>query len=187
MLRKMPVLCWQGSWSVNNRMKKDSRCDVSPPSGGFTASIRQSLEVVADGMVQQIRALQSLCDNLENVADELAQEPDRQTCLHIARALPAAVRDAHHFEETQVFPLLKSTARETEETLARLWLEHVADESYADELAEALRDHVAGRGRLDAEALGYMLRGFFEGLRRHLAFELEHVVPVLRQAAKVAR
>ncbi|MCE7026540.1 hemerythrin domain-containing protein [Jiella avicenniae] len=30
-----------------------------------------------------------------------------------------------------------------------------------------------------AEALGYMLRGFFEGLRRHIAFEEEHLVPLL--------
>ncbi|WAP67178.1 hemerythrin domain-containing protein [Jiella pelagia] len=36
-------------------------------------------------------------------------------------------------------------------------------------------------GRADpvAEALGYMLRGFFEGLRRHIAFEEEHLVPLL--------
>ncbi|TFF20657.1 hemerythrin domain-containing protein [Jiella endophytica] len=30
-----------------------------------------------------------------------------------------------------------------------------------------------------AEALGYMLRGFFEGLRRHIAFEEEHLLPLL--------
>ena len=30
-----------------------------------------------------------------------------------------------------------------------------------------------------AETLGYMLRGFFEGLRRHIAFEEEHLVPLL--------
>ncbi len=37
------------------------------------------------------------------------------------------------------------------------------------------------RGHADpvAEALGYMLRGFFEGLRRHIAFEEEHLVPLL--------
>ncbi len=145
-----------------------------------TVSARNSLEIVADGLMQQIRLLELLCDNLETVADALAQEPDRQNCLHIARALPAAIRDAHRFEETHVFPLLKDAAHEKEETLSRLWLEHIADESYADELAEALRDHIAGRGRLDAEALGYMLRGFFEGLRRHLAFEREHVVPILQ-------
>jgi hypothetical protein len=30
-----------------------------------------------------------------------------------------------------------------------------------------------------------MLRGFFEGLRRHIAFEREHIVPILckQQAA----
>ena len=35
-----------------------------------------------------------------------------------------------------------------------------------------------------AEALGYMLRGFFEGLRRHIAFEEEHLVPLLATAGQ---
>ncbi|RLQ87153.1 hemerythrin domain-containing protein [Notoacmeibacter ruber] len=143
-----------------------------------------NLNVVADSMMQQIRMLELLCDNLEAVADELAGEPDRQVCLHIARALPAAIAEAHRFEERHVFPLWRQISQESDATLSRLWLEHVADESYADELAEALRDHIAGRGRLDAEALGYMLRGFFEGMRRHLAFDREHVVPMLRRATR---
>nr|WP_256478390.1 hemerythrin domain-containing protein [Notoacmeibacter sp. MSK16QG-6] len=137
-------------------------------------------------MLHQIRLLELLCDNLELVADELAGEANRQACLHIARALPAAIADAHRFEETHVFPLWKTVSPDQEQTMARLWLEHVADKSYADELAEALRDHVAGRGRLDTEALGYMLRGFFEGLRRHIAFERDHVVPILRQEMRAA-
>ncbi|WP_158215740.1 hemerythrin domain-containing protein [Notoacmeibacter marinus] len=164
----------------------------NPPRGASPSLTRlptqaiASLELVIEGMLQQHRLLELLCDNLELVADELAGEPNRQTYLHIARALPAAIADAHRFEERHVFPLWRRVSPDHEETLARLGLEHVADESYADELAEALRDHVAGRGRLDAEALGYMLRGFFEGLRRHLAFERDHLIPILRQEMRAA-
>lgn len=164
----------------------------NPPDGESPSLSRlskpavPSLQFVIDGMSQQIRLLEVLCDNLELVADELAGEPNRQTCLHIARALPAAIAEAHCFEETYVFPIWRTAFPNQGETMSRLWLEHVSDKSYADELAEALRDHVAGRGQIGTEALGYMLRGFFEGLRRHLAFERDHVIPILRQQMRAA-
>jgi hypothetical protein len=34
-----------------------------------------------------------------------------------------------------------------------------------------------GRSTDNAEVVGFMLRGFFESLRRHIAFEREHVLP----------
>lgn len=37
----------------------------------------------------------------------------------------------------------------------------------------------AGDRPYNAEAIGFMLRGFFEGLRRHIAFEREHVLPMI--------
>ena len=39
-------------------------------------------------------------------------------------------------------------------------------------------DRFCGRD-CNFEALSYMLRGFFEGLRRHIAFEVEHLMPIL--------
>jgi hypothetical protein len=59
----------------------------------------------------------------------------------------------------------------------RLRAEHIEDECFAGELTEALL--VLGRdGSVDnPEALGFMLRGFFEAQRRHVAFEREHVLP----------
>lgn len=62
-------------------------------------------------------------------------------------------------------------------SLDRLLAEHVEDECFAGELTEALL--LLGRnGSADnPEALGFMLRGFFEARRRHVAFEREHVLP----------
>jgi hypothetical protein len=38
-----------------------------------------------------------------------------------------------------------------------------------------------GRGETveNAEAVGFMLRGFFKNVRRHVAFEREHVLPMI--------
>ncbi len=46
----------------------------------------------------------------------------------------------------------------------------------------SLLSDVGGHADPAAEALGYMLRGFFEGLRRHIAFEEEHLVPLLAKS-----
>jgi hemerythrin-like domain-containing protein len=64
-------------------------------------------------------------------------------------------------------------------TVERLRYEHWEDESFADEVADALIRFVTDRASSNAETLAYMLRGFFEGLRRHIAFEREHIVPIL--------
>ena len=36
-----------------------------------------------------------------------------------------------------------------------------------------------GAGVENPEAVGFMLRGLFETLRRHIAFEREHVLPIV--------
>ncbi len=58
-------------------------------------------------------------------------------------------------------------------------LEHVEDQCFADEVTVALMK--LGRGRVvgNAEEIGFMLRGFFETIRRHVAFEREHLLPIL--------
>ena len=49
-----------------------------------------------------------------------------------------------------------------------------------NEIVDALEElATVGVGNIDK--LSYMLRGFFEGLRRHIAFEKEHLVPLLMQ------
>ncbi|WP_306283116.1 hypothetical protein [Mesorhizobium sp. LMG17149] len=57
--------------------------------------------------------------------------------------------------------------------------EHVEDECFAAEVTEILLAIGHGETIDNAEAIGFMLRGFFEGLRRHIAFEREHVLPMI--------
>jgi hemerythrin-like domain-containing protein len=63
-------------------------------------------------------------------------------------------------------------------TLDRLRFEHCEDECFAEELTEALHALGSGDQKVNIEAVGYMLRGFFEAMRRHIAFESEMLLPI---------
>ncbi|WP_246671978.1 MULTISPECIES: hemerythrin domain-containing protein [unclassified Mesorhizobium] len=118
----------------------------------------------------------ALCHILEGIADDLPSRVDRLQCLAVAADLLPLLRECHRFEEEVVFPAF---ARQTgeEDTVARLKLEHLEDESAAADLSEALLAHGHGRPIENPEAFGYMLRAFFESMRRHIAFERDHVLP----------
>lgn len=124
----------------------------------------------------------ALCDRLEAIADSLPNELDRRECLLAARALGPRFARVHRFEEEQIFPVFAShfgQAGEARGTIDRLTNEHFEDEGYAAELREALRAAARRRRAENPEALGFMLRGFFGALRRHIAFERDHVFALL--------
>lgn len=131
-------------------------------------------------LAQQAR----LCEKLESIADALPNDVDRQDCLQLAQALLPLIKRVHDYEEHTVFPWLM-LARGADETLRnsldRLKYEHLGDEEFATDLSSALRGYVTDRASCNTEALAWMLRGFFEGMRRHIAFEREHILPLLQQ------
>ena len=123
-----------------------------------------------------------LCRNLEKLADDLPNNVDLQNCLTLAKAITPILREAHEFEEKTLFPELKSKFSDDEQlmaTLERLRFEHWEDESFADELRESLIGYATAQTPEVVNSLPYMLRGFFEGVRRHVAFEREHILPIL--------
>lgn len=124
------------------------------------------------------RAKLSVCERLEAIADSLPHKVDRLACLAVAADLLPAVRKAQAFEESVIFPVFSGTA-ERAETLRRLLAEHVEDEAAAEELTETLLAIGHGHEIDNPEALGFMLRAFFEAVRRHVAFEREHVMPMV--------
>jgi hemerythrin-like domain-containing protein len=139
--------------------------------------LRQSLSHNLDG-------LSALCIGLEQVADSLPDRFDPQHCLHLTRVIRSMVKDAHVFEEEILFPTLADQRPDDPSLRAmfeRLHWEHVEDESYGEEIIEALNELVTGKLR-NIDSLSYMLRGFFEGLRRHIAFERDHILPLLSEA-----
>ncbi len=122
-----------------------------------------------------------LCDALEAIADSLPSRVDRFECLRVGSALAPAMRRSHDIEETRIFPLFERGFADGPRAIsvARLKAEHVADECSASDVSEELLRIGHGGEIGNPEALGFMLRAFFESLRRHIAFEREHVVPTL--------
>ena len=120
----------------------------------------------------------ALCRELEDIADSLPANINRQKCIYAAKALGPLVKAVHDYEESVFFPWLERHAAERarlEETLTRLKFEHCEDECYAEELTDALLKLGSGEA-VNVEAVGYMLRGFFEVMRRHIAFERDHLM-----------
>ena len=124
-----------------------------------------------------------LCDRLEKLADSLPNNYDPQECLSISWALYPTIRAAHKFEEEKLFPILipaKKNGAKITSNIERLRFEHWEDESFAEDISLALRQLISEPARTNIDKLSYMLRGFFEGLRRHIAFESEHILPILQ-------
>nr|WP_316654577.1 hemerythrin domain-containing protein [uncultured Gellertiella sp.] len=123
----------------------------------------------------------ALCRELENIADSLPSSINRQKCIYAAQALQPLMKATHDYEESVFFPWLETSGAASPalgETLTRLKFEHFEDECYAEDLVDVLLK--LGRAEpVNVEATGYMLRGFFEALRRHIAFEREHLMSEL--------
>ena len=114
-----------------------------------------------------------LCDLLEGIADDLPHT-DSRLCLSAADVLEPMVDTTHRLEEAVLFPMLAASNRvELKRATARLRQEHISDSSTAEEVSEILRDVARGRPSLSPDAIGYLLRSFFDGMRRHIHGERE--------------
>lgn len=125
-----------------------------------------------------------LCDALEFIADGLPDSIDRRLVRELISVLGHGLEAHFRAEEQLLFPLLRRRGSSDPSLIAaldQLELEHVRDEDISSELLEELT-FVADQGRArNADMLGYMLRGFFEGQRRHIAWENAVVVPAARR------
>ncbi|MFT6658622.1 hemerythrin domain-containing protein [Maritalea sp.] len=130
----------------------------------------------------------ALCDRLEEIADGLPDNIDRQICATTARAIESILQKAHRFEEEELYPALAQYHHgKLDHTLNfdRLRSEHYEDRCFGEEVRDVLISYGQGKQLQTADATGYMLRGFFESLRRHMAFEAELAKP-LRTNKKTA-
>ena len=124
-----------------------------------------------------------LCAAMEAIADALPSAVDRMECLRIASELVPLLRESHRYEEETIFPVFEKVQGASHPARAasvrRLQAEHVEDECAAQDLTEVLLEIGHGAAVDNPEALGFMLRAFFETLRRHIAFEREHILPIV--------
>lgn len=146
-------------------------CRDDPPSAKAGASARSPAELL--NRLQGCHSdLLAMCDTLEGIADSLPNTLNVRQCQEAAGHLVPIVIRAHRIEEEEVFPLIgRDGSAALQKTLDHLRTEHCEDECFAEELADALSH--AGDGKVQPETLGYMLRGFFEAMRRHINFERE--------------
>ena len=149
-------------------------CGINPDCAG----------PIEQEMKQHFQVLHDLCNQLEEIADALPENVDGQKLLTIARHIFPTIKTAHYFEEMRIFPHIRVEAEGESDlihSLERLQYEHWEDESFAEELCDAMIKFVMDDQDQAAETLSYMLRGFFEGIRRHIAFESEHILPLLQR------
>lgn len=156
-------------------------CSVRPDCP-VSAACAPAREAPCEAIAHRHRAKLAICDSLELIADSLPGAIDRHLCLAIAADLVPLLREAQTYEEKVVFPVF-ATDEMRAASVRRLKSEHVEDEALAEDLTETLLDIGHGGAIANPEALGFMLRAFFEAMRRHIAFEREHVAPLLRTEA----
>lgn len=122
-----------------------------------------------------------LCQDLEDIADGLGDKPDRLVCLGMASKLVPIMTQVHKFEAQTLFPALAKATRgldtrracATNRSLVQLKAEHDDDVCLVGEVVEALLEVGRGKSSVSPDAIGYLLRGLFGGLRRHVAYEQE--------------
>ncbi|WP_176083889.1 hemerythrin domain-containing protein [Martelella sp. HB161492] len=137
---------------------------------------------LADELQSTHGSIESLCDALEAVADSLPASIDRRSCDLLSQNLVPTLRRAHEREENNVYPQLRRKANGREkvlETLNRLEYEHFEDLCFAEEVTDVLRKLSVGTS-VNVEAVGYMLRGLFGALRRHMVFEEDYIAAMER-------
>ena len=118
----------------------------------------------------------ALCDRLEEIADSLPENVDRHICATTARTIDPVLKKAHQFEEVQLYPALLANSdgrSEFANIVEKLLDEHHEDLCFGEEVRDVLYALASDTPVQSADATGYMLRGFFGNLRRHMAFEAE--------------
>lgn len=137
-----------------------------------------------DRIMAEHRYQLDLCDTLEMIADGLPDSVDRRLVAEAVGVLQRGLTPHFKAEEQFLFPLLRTKGSGDPSLIAaldQLEAEHTRDDDISSELVEEL-DVLAAQGRArNPEMLGYMLRGFFEGQRRHIAWENSVIMPAARR------
>ena len=114
-----------------------------------------------------------ICEHLERLADDLIGPIDRNACGILLNRLNNDFQ-LYQRDEEALFDVL-STHEQPDAYIVKCVelakLDHKIYESYLFELSEPLTDMAEGRRLGNADAVGYMLRCFFESIRRHMSWE----------------
>jgi hypothetical protein len=136
-------------------------------------------------IAEALRTKRSICDLVETIADSLP-EPSSLICLRAAcvlrNDLPLYFADAGRY----LLPQLRarhSGSNWIERMLDQVEADHVQLEGSIDEVADLLERIGAGKARHHERIVaGYALRCFFEGLRRHINWEQNLILPLANES-----
>lgn len=126
-----------------------------------------------------------LCNVLETLADDLPNTFDKNLAGVAVSILENSMERHMKFEDEALFPLLRENISKGDIIHAALHCleeEHERDCANLFEITEALKSAIEENCITNAEMFGYMLRGFFECLRRHVAWEDKVIIPAARMA-----
>lgn len=131
---------------------------------------------------QNHEELLGLCRSLEELADSLPFAINEKLCREVSDLVMPLLSRTQDFEEQLLFPDLDRSAGScfTAMMIERLKNEHRCDRLAAEEISLTLKAMLRGHCGLTFETIGYMLRGFFECVRRHVAAEkamIEQLIP----------
>lgn len=140
-------------------------------------------EELLDCIEKEHQAERNLCDMLERIADNLLGPFDTELARTSIVTMRRCLKRHVELEEKYLYPVL--TKRLCPGDLAENMLEHIrcehsSDESLGHDTAEQLEQALMSGRVANPEMLGYMLRGFFECRRRHIAWEDAIVLPLAR-------
>ena len=155
-----------------------------PKTGEETSRNRTSLSPLVHQFVEHLNALEALCRDLEKIADALPGSLNAEIGLKVAQNILPIINLAHQFEEQKIYPMFtkaRSNGVELSADIERLKSEHWIDEDFGEEIGLALNDYIAHQSPMKAETLSWMLRGFFESMRRHIAFENAVILPMIEK------
>lgn len=113
--------------------------------------------------------LLDICDRLEAIADGLPNNVPATQCAQLASEIVDLLARTHREEEAILLPLLAASPRpELRQLARRLRAEHDYDDDAVVEVREALIAIATAQPLHSPDATGYLLRSFFESLRRHV-------------------
>jgi len=122
-----------------------------------------------------------VCDQLEAIADDLPNRVDINQTLSAAQFLKLRLPAYHRDERECLFPLLKRRAPRSmgmNRIVLQLQTFQIDDEDYALEIVETLESLADDPAVGNPDAIGYMLRGFFQSYRRYLAWQRLTILPL---------
>lgn len=130
---------------------------------------------------------EELCVILEEIADVLPGPVDRIRIKYSRNFLRTDIPRYIAIQQRFLFPLLRRRAKQKDDIdslISRITLANNADEELCYDTADQLEATIDTGLPKNPDMLAYMLRGLFEGRRRHIEWEHAVVIPLARKRLK---